>query len=411
MKILNICSVIIISFLLYSCAPQNEFKATKFNAKYPNFSFLDEALKGKRIVALGESSHGFGDLQTYKCKMIEYLHRELGYEVIMMETGYGDAKMTWEKVNFSENGIQIRDNSLFKNFRTEEITPLFDYILEKSEKEDSLIYTGYDTQIASKAFTFMLEQLIKKVDIKIIQDSISSGLTSIDYMVQMKDSLEAWQYHQNKLFAGVDLGVSVLDDNLEEIIEKKYASQKEVDILRHTLLTLKESANYKFGEAYTVGMQKRDSLMALNVIKQAESEFQDKKILIWGHNGHIDNSGGEGNQIKWMGHFLKEKYKNEYYALGMYCKKGSVYSHWQRQNKPFDINIEGFMERKIFDLYNGDVFMNLPNYDQNEEWYNNAINSYEHEAGQLRFIPTQRFDGLVFIVESKVPTFKAKSSR
>jgi len=279
MKFLNICAVITLSFLIYSCAPSNEFTVTTFDKENPDFSFLDEALKGKRIIALGESSHGFGDLQSYKCKMIEYLHGSLGYEVIMMETGYGDAKMTWEKIEFSKSAVQIRDNSLFQNFRTEELTPLFEYIIEKSDKEDSLIYAGYDSQMASKAFKFMLQQLIKQVDIKIIQDSISSGLNSFDYMFQMQDSLEAWQYHKNKLFAGIDLAVSVLDDNREEIIEKKYSSQKEVDVLTHSLLCLKESANFKFGEAYTIGLAKRDSLMAQNVISQVETEFKNKKVI------------------------------------------------------------------------------------------------------------------------------------
>lgn len=414
MKLLNLClSLVIIVFLGYSCGPSNEFKATNYNAQNPDFSFLDEALEGKRIVALGESSHGFGDLHKFKGEMVKYMHQNLGYEVLMMEAGYGDTKITWENIELAVDGDQIKNNTLSKYLRSDELRPLFDYIKEKSDKPTPLIYSGYDSQISGNAYSFKLQKVIRAVDIRIIKDSIVSGLESFQYMFALKDSLEGWNYYKNKLIAGVDLGISVLDDNKEEILEKSIATEKELQILSHTLDNIKQSVDYEFGGAYTSGIYMRDSLMAQNIIKQIETEYKGKKVIIWGHNGHVEKGGGLEDNAKWMGHFLSEKYKDEYYSIGMFCKKGSLFTHWNKTNKPFNIDKPGFIEKTLADSYGGNVFANLPVYSkESKEWYNDKVFAFEPDAGgNVSFIPTQRFDGVLLLENTKVPTFTVKSSR
>lgn len=399
--------------LIISCNTSNQYTENIYDAENPDFSFLDEALKGKRIVALGESSLGYGDLQLLKGKMIQYLHGNLNYDVFIMEAGYGDAKMCWENIKYSDNGEETKNNSLIKNSRSEEFNPLFKYIKEKSESDDKLVYSGYDTKISGNAFQFKLKQIIKKVEIKIIQDSVQTGMESFYTLFQTRDNIEAFQYHKNKLFAGIDLAISVLEDNREEIIEQEIATEKELDIVLHTLDYIRQSADFEFGEAYTVGLTLRDSLMAQNVIYQVKTEYPEKKIILWGHNGHIEKSPGEGDNIKWMGHFLAEEFGDEYYAMGIYCKKGDIFAHWKKTNQPFDIKEDGFIEKTLFDKNKGGIFVNLPKYESDHtEWYHNQINGYEPEAGgKVTFIPSKRFDGVLLLPETGVPTFLENRSR
>ena len=411
---------IFISFLslafcvfIISCNTSNQYTENIYDAENPDFSFLKEVLKGKRVVALGESSLGYGDLQLLKGQMVQYLHNELDYDVFIMEAGYGDAKMCWENIKYSDEGLETKDNSLFKKSRSEEFNPLFKYIKEKSETDDKLIYSGYDTKISGNALQFKLKQIVNSVEIKIIQDSIQSGLESYYTMYRMQDSLERFRYHKSKLFAAIDLAKSVLDDNREEIIEKEIATHKELDIELHALDYIRQSSDFEFGEAYTVGLALRDSLMAQNVINQIKTEYPEKKIILWGHNGHIEKSAGEGDNIKWMGHFLAEAFGDNYYAMGIYCKKGDIFAHWKKTNQPFDIKEEGFIEKILFDKNQGGLFVNLPKYQANHtEWYHNQINGYEPEVGgKVTFIPSKRFDGVLLLPETSVPTFIIKSSR
>ncbi|MFT4534279.1 MAG: erythromycin esterase [Saprospiraceae bacterium] len=408
---INFLSIVFCVFIL-SCNSSNQYKENIYDVENPDFSFLKEALKGKRIVALGESSLGYGDLQSLKGKMVQYLHDELDYDVFIMDAGYGDAKICWENINLSDDGAETKGNSLNKNSRSEEFSPLFKYIKDQSETDDKLIYTGYDTKISGNAFNFKLGNTINRVEIKIIQDSITSGIESFNTLFRLKDSFE-FQYHKNKSFAGIDLAILVLNDNREEFLEKEIATKKELDILLHTLDYLHKSSDIDFGEANNVGLALRDSLMAENVINQIKTEYSDKKIILWGHNGRIEKSAGEGDNIKWMGHYLVEEFGDDYYAMGMYCKKGNIFAHWKKTNQPFDINEEGFIEKTLFDINQSGVFVNLPKYQAGQtEWFHNQINGYEPEAGgKVFFIPSKRFDGVLLLPETSVPTFISKSTR
>lgn len=412
MRILNSLFLLIMCVFIVSCN-SNTYKEYSYDIQNPDFSFLKEVLKDKKIVALGESSNGYGDLQLFKSEMIKYLHKEMGYDVLMMGGAYGDAKMAWENMKYSEEGVEIKENTLIGSLKSEELNSLFKHIKELSETENKLYYSGYDTQISGNAFKLRLNHTIKNVEIKSIRDSIKNGLESFGAIYQFRDSLEGFQYHKNRLFGAIDLATTVLNDNKEEIIEEEIISEAELQVELNTLDFLRKSVDYKFGETFTSGLALRDSLMAQFIIQQIKTDYPDKKIIIWGHNGRIEKTAAPGDNIKWMGHYLSEEYGDSYYALGMYCKKGGVYYPRNKITKPFDITEEGFIEKTLFDKNKGRVFVNLPDYQPNtKEWYNNLISGFEPEAGgKVSFIPSQRFDGVLLFPESDIPTFNVQSRR
>lgn len=58
-----------------------------------DLSFLKEAVQDKRIVVLGESTHGAKEMNQSKIRMIKYLHEEMGYDVLAFETGLGKQQL------------------------------------------------------------------------------------------------------------------------------------------------------------------------------------------------------------------------------------------------------------------------------------------------------------------------------
>ena len=66
------------------CTVQMPDTATDF------LCFLDEELKNKRILLLGEQLHQDGATLQMKTRMVRYLHEKLGYNVILYETGLYD---------------------------------------------------------------------------------------------------------------------------------------------------------------------------------------------------------------------------------------------------------------------------------------------------------------------------------
>ena len=79
-----------------------------------DFTVLGEIIGDKRVIALGESSHGIGDFYTLKSELIQYLHQEKGFEVLAMEGGLGDINLAYSNID-TMSTKQLQDNTLFSN--------------------------------------------------------------------------------------------------------------------------------------------------------------------------------------------------------------------------------------------------------------------------------------------------------
>lgn len=393
--------------VLVSCQkPKKVLTVSKYNPQSNDFSFLKEALKDVKILALGESSHGFGNMHSLKAEMVQYLHKELGFDVLVMEAGYGDVGLSWHNIDKSETN-QLLNSTLYPNLRSEQILPLFEYIKEQKDSEKPLQYRGMDSRISGLAFEFRFLFLLKRLEPKVIQDSIQRGMDEYYKSFEVLDDREQWQGYMDRYLGAIDFGKSILEESREYINEIELVDDVEVEILLKSLEMLAKNADYKFGEAYTRGLMLRDSLMAENVISFAENEFPDSKIIIWGHNGHIEKEAGEGDNIKWMGHYLKEKYKDKYYALGMYAKSGKIYQTSAKKVSNFNISDPSFIEEKLNSTYGNNVFLDLPKFDsEDKSWYNNSIFGYELEAGgKVNFVPSKRFDGVMLLEKTEAPDY------
>ncbi|OUM50202.1 hypothetical protein BW425_03715 [Bacillus pseudomycoides] len=64
-----------------------------------DLSFLKQTLQDKRIVLLGESTHGSTEMNQSKVRMIKYLHEEMGYDVIAFESGFAEANAVYQNID------------------------------------------------------------------------------------------------------------------------------------------------------------------------------------------------------------------------------------------------------------------------------------------------------------------------
>ncbi|MFT5433723.1 MAG: hypothetical protein ACI9OJ_004431, partial [Myxococcota bacterium] len=53
---------------------------------FSDLAFFAPILANKRVVQLGESGHGVREFSQLKVRMIKYLHEELGYDVVAIES-------------------------------------------------------------------------------------------------------------------------------------------------------------------------------------------------------------------------------------------------------------------------------------------------------------------------------------
>ncbi|WP_051217383.1 hypothetical protein [Paenibacillus assamensis] len=80
------------AYALDSIEPEKiEFGSGKIAKKeFDDLQMLKPLLQSKRIVYLGESTHGAAQFNSVKTRLIQFLHQEMRYNVLAFESGLGD---------------------------------------------------------------------------------------------------------------------------------------------------------------------------------------------------------------------------------------------------------------------------------------------------------------------------------
>ena len=372
-----------------------------------DFAEIGKAIGNKRIIALGESSHGLGKYYELKAALVKYLYEEKGFEVIAMEGGLGDINLAYSNID-TLSVVQLRDNTVFGNFRAAEVTSMFDFIKAKSTSKNPLIYTGYDTQASSNYVQKTLTNILKPYN-KELSDSLQTRLWSYGRSFQAGREGDSIGYIKHRdIFLNTSIEAEeILLKNSGEIKKNFDVSDFQFTILKRTLEMFQKSYALSYKDRYN-GTALRDELMAENLLWLMEEVYPDKKIIVWAHNVHIENAPVENGYMKWMGHFLKDEYKDEYYALGLFTYKGNAYQHWTKKTIPFENSDSNFLEKKMSSTGKKAAYLNLEKLKQNKnsQWLFEPIHGYELEnGGNILFVPTKRFDGIITVYESDIPTY------
>ncbi len=372
-----------------------------------NFLALKKAIGNRRIVALGESTHGSGTYYHLKSELVKFLHQEMGFEVLAMESGLGDTYLAYANVD-TLSGKQLRDFSVFGNFRAKEATGLFDYIKAQHSTLSPLNYVGYDTQASSDFFFYQLKKILADYD-KELSDSLSTRMFSYQRAYGYGANQDSVNYIKHRdIFVETSNTVRrYLEDNKEAIMAKHQLNSIAYKIMVRSLTMFAASYNLSYTDRWN-GMALRDSLMAENLKWLLTEVYANKKVIIWAHNGHVEKGERENPYMKSMGHFLKEQHLDNYYTIGLFAYSGVAYQYWTKKTIPIDQIDNTFIEHRLITTGKHTPFLDVSHArkTQGNSWIFNLIHAYEVEnGGVINFIPAKRFDAIIVCKESKAPTY------
>lgn len=366
-----------------------------------DLSFLKALLKDKRVVLLGESSHGIGDYYALKSRIIQYLHQECGFEVLAMESGIADIALTYKNID-TLTAKQLRNNTVFGNFQCAEIMPLFDYIKKTASSKKPLQYAGFDSQNFS-ASLLLMQDIVRKKWGK-TGDSLMGCLVKYFRIPSIM-----WNEDRKPLMAISDSITGAANKISALFRDSALAIQRDFSLtatdMRYLQLAL---ANHR--EAVALNWSRddpsahRDKVMASNLFWLMDSVYPGKKVIIWAHNGHIGRTSAEGNPYKWLGQYISEKYKQQSYHIGLFAREGETFEWWTKSNKPFLNNQADDIEE--LSVYADRTFISLADAAKTCAWPGRKVFAFELEnGGRISFVPKQRFDAVISFKKVSLPNY------
>src|SRR5262245_15171124 len=281
---------------------------------------LKRILADTRVVGLGEATHGTREFFQFKHRMVEFLVREMNFNVFAIESNYASCL----KINDYVTGgrasrVEALQNLGMDVWVTEEVMALVDWLRDYNQTvppERRVRFYGFDMQYM-EVFDPVPEYFLRVAPEK--TQAITETFTKLRAAKQAarggaKENLKA-------LLPEVDKLIRYFVLQQANFINKTSRAEYEQN-LRSLRLSFQD-ADVLLSKEYN---EARDRYMAENILYLLNREPAGTRIAVWAHNYHI--STGEipspgGSVGKWMGALLRQQLSGGYYALGFAFSEGS----------------------------------------------------------------------------------------
>ncbi|WP_421925188.1 erythromycin esterase family protein [Lysinibacillus capsici] len=404
------------AYSLSSIQPET-FDGQKIPAnKFDDLEMLKPLLHDKRIVFLGESSHGVVQFNLAKTRLIQFLHQDMGYNVLAFESGMGNVMNAQGQID-KQAALQTMKDAIFGVWWTKETLPLFDYAKSTQATEQPLVLTGFDIQ-QQGAFTNgdwlqnpKLAQQFNEAEKQLAEWSSGKDLkgyqkvkaTIIDVYKQVKSQIQFKEKELQAAYPKEPHIVKLMDRTLADRIRLadeyiELTIQSNIDIEQNNI------------ESFLQTMEWRDQAMMENLLWLAEEVYPTEKFIVWAHNDHIRKAQsdvmGSPYPVKLMGERLPDIYKKYSYVLGLYMTSGETANN-MGEPMPVLPPVKGSIEDILSSTNKPYTFIDLRNR-QNERgnsWMFEPRLSYSWGMIQESLVPRDQYDGILLIDQVNKPTY------
>ena len=429
MRFFVLCFFMISPYFIFS---QQAIGAKSYAINNINdYSFLGEVLKNKRIVLLGEQTHGDGATFDEKVDIVQHLSNKLGFNTIVFESGLYENYKAWKLYSTKKAHSSIYNGSVYSIWsNTQSFQRLLDHVDRRAILNDTIKIIGFDCQEKGQLFEKFFMTDLKKTfqDHQLATDdniytAIEKAFIAKDlkgFATNKKDSLDLYQ--QYDLILGLFNKMHNLSKD-DKMIKQVFLSQiAQVDFEIKILQKQKIPAQ-----------NPRDLQMAKNLIFLTEF-YPNDKMICWGASYHFSNrirdfeytdtterylvdqialeneisknSDSTLEDVKSlkdavpMGEILKNHFKNKIYSLAFSSYEGE---YGIVGAKPFSILSPPLnsIEKKLAEDKNVKVFLDFDKKDM-RSYYCSALGNMPIKANWNSI-----FDGLLFIKRSYAPILSA----
>ncbi|MBN2264564.1 MAG: erythromycin esterase family protein [Candidatus Aminicenantes bacterium] len=244
---------------------------------------LGELLKGVRIVLLGEASHFDGTDFLAKTRLIQFLHRELGFDVLAFEAGIYQMRLAWQAFQTGVDPQEAFSKGAFWMWaRSAQVEPLVRHIARSLKTDRPLEISGVDNQISSAELPQNLRDFLKGKDIATsFTDPASPESEILAAVVGSQSRKGARSLLDSATKVSFLESLGQLADKIGQLEPGRDAS-----FWHQVLANVAQYARRRLSLLDQPGTIPRDRQMAENLIWMAKDYYPGRKIIVWCHSGH-----------------------------------------------------------------------------------------------------------------------------
>lgn len=362
-----------------------------------NYNFLDAYVREKKIVLLGESSHGVGDYFSEKIKIIKYLHEHHGFNIVVFENGLVESTISKERSSFEEPELVLQQHFM-DIYHNEEMLPLF-----KDSWAHNLTITGMDLQpVYREASDYYVQTIKNKLDdgiYELLQNAenqyfeLNELLLNTPKIKHLKPTIIACIQSYNELLDKVHLK----DERQHIMLFNKFLENR-IDWLN---LNLK-------------GLFSSGILRAQCMYKNVEwllKFYRGEKLIIWAHNFHIRKSQTWVTKLlrlKNVGFSLQETMREDCFTIGLYASTGQYSSLYRNE---FDIQLHNkhHLEKVCNEISKKSVFLPLIETKFGaQKWV--LLESSMGSNLPKRMVPKKHYDAIICLKNVSLPTYLSRNN-
>ncbi|MFH1024781.1 MAG: erythromycin esterase family protein [Planctomycetota bacterium] len=379
---------------------------------------LENVFRDVRIVGLGEETHGTSEFFRFKHRLLEFLVREMGFRVLVMEAGYAACQGVNDYVaGRTDDGAGALAGLGFAGLNTKEIQAMLDWVRAYNAgvgEGRKVEFAGIDIQRNDAGKEKLLAFLRRVAPERVVETEAFFGVNLEELNMAATSPHERKFRDAMEKIAGLktrynDL-IGFLESNGTRLTEK--TSPAEFGRMREYARVIVQYLD-AYGRSDGSLDAARDRHMADNFRRLVEREPAGTRFVLWAHNGHVSVSAGGA-----LGGRLRQWYGNAYYALGFSFNHGAFQAHELYPKDPARRMLKSFragpapgntVDGALAECGIGRFLVDFRSTQKNavvDEWLSTphpmrSIGSlYAENMARTCFdpvIPGREFDGLVFL--------------